>query len=91
MAGISNVSLAPEIAAMADEHYGRALAAMKEVLDSPAEAIADTTLMAAISLGLFEVLTPATLMPCMKPALRFTHIHIYSLSLLRTQLVVAPG
>jgi len=57
MAGISNVSHTPQLASKAKEQYCNALAAMKKDLDDPALALADTTFLAAILLGLFEVTT----------------------------------
>ena len=55
MAGISNVSHAPHVASKSKEQYCEALAAMKEALNDPVQAIADTTFMAGILLGVFEV------------------------------------
>ena len=55
MAGISNKFHAPHIASKSKEQYGRALAATKQALSDPIKSVADTTLMAVIVLGLFEV------------------------------------
>jgi hypothetical protein len=55
MAGISNVFHAPHVASKSKEQYCEALAAMKQALNDPVQAIADTTFMAVILLGLFEV------------------------------------
>ena len=55
MAGISNVSYAPHIAAISRKRYQGALAAMKQALSDPVEAVADTTFMTVIVLGLYEV------------------------------------
>lgn len=55
MAGLSNVFYAPEISAKSRELYGQAIAATTEALIDPTSAVADTTLMAVILLGLFEV------------------------------------
>jgi hypothetical protein len=65
MAGISNVSHAPHVASKSKEQYCKALAAMKQVSNDPVQAIADTTLMAVILLGLFEV-HPNRLDPILK-------------------------
>jgi hypothetical protein len=56
MAGISNVYYAPHVLSKSREHYGRALAALNHALKSPVEAVADTTLMAVILLGMFETI-----------------------------------
>lgn len=55
MAGISNISDAPEVASKSKRQYGRALAALNQALNDPTQALADTTLMAVILLGLYEV------------------------------------
>jgi hypothetical protein len=55
MAGISNVSHAPYVASKSKERYCEAVAAMKQALNDPVQAIADMTFMAVILLGLFEV------------------------------------
>jgi hypothetical protein len=55
MAGISNISYAPSIAAKSRDQYSRALAATKQLLNDPVRATADETLMAVILLDLFEV------------------------------------
>ncbi|KAF2095066.1 hypothetical protein NA57DRAFT_44915 [Rhizodiscina lignyota] len=57
MAGISNTFYAPEVASRSKEKYGQALAATKQALCDPAEAVADTTLITVILLGLFEFIT----------------------------------
>ena len=57
MAGISNISHTPQLASKAKEQYCNALIAMKKDLDDPNLALADTTFLAAILLGLFEVTT----------------------------------
>ena len=56
LAGLSNVFHAPDIASKAKAQYCEVLAGMKQTLNDPVQAIADTTLMAVILLGLFEVL-----------------------------------
>ncbi|KXH47969.1 hypothetical protein CNYM01_02557 [Colletotrichum nymphaeae SA-01] len=53
MAAISNISNAPEIVLRAKERYGQALKATNVALYDPAQATADTTLMAILLLGLF--------------------------------------
>ena len=55
MAGMSNVFHAPHIASKSKEQYCEASAAMKQALNDPVQAIADTTFMAVILLVLFEV------------------------------------
>jgi hypothetical protein len=55
MSAISNTRYAPDIAARARENYGRVLAATTRALSSPVGAVADTTLMAVLLLGLYEV------------------------------------
>src|SRR5262249_43323873 len=55
MAGISNVFHAPPVSSKTKKQYCQALAAMKQALDDPVQAIADTTFMAIILLGVFEV------------------------------------
>lgn len=55
MAGISNVFHAPHVASKSKEQYCDALTAMKQALNDPVQAIADTTFLAVILLGLFEV------------------------------------
>jgi len=55
MAGLSNVSYAPNIESKSKEQYCKALAAMKQALDNPVQAITDTTFMGVILFGLFEV------------------------------------
>jgi hypothetical protein len=55
-AALSNVYCAPHLASASQERYCNALAAINRALSDPTEAIADTTLMAIILLGLFEVL-----------------------------------
>ena len=55
LAGLSNVSYTPQIACLSKKVCNEAVAATKRALDSPTEAIADTTLMAVILLGLYEV------------------------------------
>jgi hypothetical protein len=57
-AGIFNVFNAPHVASKSKEQYCEALAAMKQILDDPVQAIANTTFMAIILLGVFEVLKP---------------------------------
>ena len=73
MAGISNVFHAPHVASKSKEQYCKALAAMKQALDNPVEAVADTTFMAIILLGLFEVRT----LSVRKLLLRELFPHIY--------------
>lgn len=55
MAAISNVSHAPHVASKSKKQYCKALTAMRQALNEPIQALADTTFMAAILLGLFEV------------------------------------
>lgn len=55
MAGISNVSFAPYVASRAKEQYCKAVTAVNLALSDPVQAVADSTLMAVILLGLFEV------------------------------------
>jgi hypothetical protein len=55
MAGISNIYYAPQVASKSKEQYGRALAATNRALNNSVESVTDTTLMAVILLGLFEV------------------------------------
>lgn len=55
LAGLSNVSHAPQIATQAKQHYCAALTYMKEALNDPVLAAEDTTFQAVILLGLFEV------------------------------------
>lgn len=55
MAAISNVSHAPHVASRSKKQYCKALTAMTQALNEPVQALADTTFMAAILLGLFEV------------------------------------
>ena len=55
MAGMSNVLNVPRLASLSKERYGEALAAMQSALVDPAQATADTTLMAMILLGMLEV------------------------------------
>ena len=59
LAGISNSSYAPELAYRSQEQYVRALKATNKALRDPSESLSDTTLMAVILLGLFEVFTLA--------------------------------
>lgn len=56
MSGISNVFHAPNVASKARKQYCTAMAAMKQSLDDPIQAVADTTFMAVMLFGLFEVL-----------------------------------
>jgi hypothetical protein len=55
MAGMSNIFHAPYIASKSKQQYGEALVAMKQALNNPVQAIADTTFTAVILFGLFEV------------------------------------
>lgn len=57
MSAISNTRFAPDIAACARRNYGRVLAATTMAIASPVGAVADTTLMAVLLLGLYEVPT----------------------------------
>lgn len=57
MAGISNIFYAPDVASKSKEQYGRALAATMQALSHPVEAVADTTFVTVILLGLFEFMT----------------------------------
>ncbi|KPM38717.1 hypothetical protein AK830_g7849 [Neonectria ditissima] len=54
MAGISNVSYAPNVASRSKELYCKAIRVMNQALSDPAQVTADATLMAVILLGLFE-------------------------------------
>jgi hypothetical protein len=58
MAGLSNVSYAPRLESKSKQHYGEVLAAVKQALSDPVQATADTTFMAVLLLGLYEVRTP---------------------------------
>ena len=58
LAGLSNVSSAPYIEAKSKERYCDALNALKQLLNDPAEAVADTTLLAVNLLTLYEVFSP---------------------------------
>jgi hypothetical protein len=55
MAGISNIFHAPHVASKSKVQYCKALVAMKQALNDPVQAVADTTFMAIILFGLFEV------------------------------------
>ena len=55
MAGIANVFHTPKVASKSKQRYCEALAALRLAIDDPVQAIADTTLLAVILLGLFEV------------------------------------
>ncbi|CEL04083.1 hypothetical protein ASPCAL05215 [Aspergillus calidoustus] len=55
LAGLSNTLYAPHLAALAQDRYGKALAGLDGALQDPCIATRDTTLMAVILLGLFEV------------------------------------
>jgi hypothetical protein len=55
MAGLSNISYAPNIASKSKEQYCQALIATKQALRDPIESVTDTTLITVILLGLFEV------------------------------------
>jgi hypothetical protein len=55
LAGLSNTLYAPHLAARAQDRYGKALAGLDGALQDPCIATRDTTLMAVILLGLFEV------------------------------------
>ncbi|KAL3458260.1 Alpha/Beta hydrolase protein [Aspergillus heterothallicus] len=57
MAGLSNTSYAPHLSVQAQDRYGKALAALDGALQDPCAATRDTTLMAVILLGLFEVVS----------------------------------
>ncbi|KAH7007070.1 hypothetical protein EDB80DRAFT_718179 [Ilyonectria destructans] len=61
MAGISNVSYAPNVASRAKEQYCKAVTAVNLALGDPVQAAADSTLMAVILLGLFETVNFETL------------------------------
>jgi hypothetical protein len=56
MAGIANVYHTPSVASKSKQRYCEALIAMQQALNDPVQAIADTTFLAVILLGLFEVL-----------------------------------
>lgn len=56
MSGMSNVFHAPHVAVQSKKQYCEALAALKVTLNDPVQAIADTTLLAVILFGLYEVL-----------------------------------
>ncbi|KAF2711043.1 hypothetical protein K504DRAFT_404180 [Pleomassaria siparia CBS 279.74] len=60
MAGISNVSYAPAMVSKSAEKYCKALAALKQALSDPGQMMKDTTLMAVILLGMFEMIRFAT-------------------------------
>lgn len=55
MLGISNVFHAPNVASKARRKYCNAMAAMKRSLNDPTKAVADTTFVAVMLFGLFEV------------------------------------
>jgi hypothetical protein len=55
MAGISNVFHAPHVSSKSKEKYREALVAMKKALNDPVQVTADTTFMAVILFGFFEV------------------------------------
>ena len=59
MAGIANVFHTPQVASKSKQRYCEALAALRQALDDPVQAIADTTFLAVILLGLFEVISPS--------------------------------
>jgi hypothetical protein len=56
MAGISNVYYAPHIFSKSRQQYCLALAAVNHALGDPVIAVTDTTFMAVILLGMFEVI-----------------------------------
>ena len=56
MAGLSNAFHAPHVESASREKYRQALIALQQALNDRGQALADTTLMAVILLGLFEVL-----------------------------------
>ena len=62
MAGIANVFHTPQVASKSKQRYCEALAALRQALDDPVQAIADTTFLAVILLGLFEVAQPSCLL-----------------------------
>jgi hypothetical protein len=55
MAGIANVFHTPRVASKSKQRYCDALVAMQQALNDPVQAVADTTFLAVILLGLFEV------------------------------------
>lgn len=55
MVALANVYYAPDIASAAKQRYWKALIATKEALQDPHQSIADSTLMAVLSLGTYEV------------------------------------
>lgn len=55
LAAMSNVFHAPNVASQSKERYSHALVAMNRALSDPVQMVADTTFMAVILLGLFEV------------------------------------
>ncbi|KAK7415770.1 hypothetical protein QQX98_005683 [Neonectria punicea] len=54
MAGISNISYAPNVASRSNELYCKAVVVINQALCDPVQVRADATLMAVILLGLFE-------------------------------------
>jgi hypothetical protein len=58
MAALSNVCHSPRVEDQSKRQYHQALAATNHALSDPVQAVADTTLMAVILLGLFEVCPP---------------------------------
>ncbi|KIW73095.1 hypothetical protein PV04_01239 [Phialophora macrospora] len=70
LAGLSNVSYAPELESKSKEQYCNVLTALKKVLADPARVVENVTLMAVILLILFEVYraTPSSVStPCSLP------------------------
>ncbi|KAL2862427.1 Zn(II)2Cys6 transcription factor [Aspergillus lucknowensis] len=61
MAGLANTSYAPQIASRSRERYCIALSELNDALLDPTAAAADTTLMAVILLGLFEIVSFETI------------------------------
>lgn len=55
MVALANVYYAPDIATAARQRYWKALIATKEALQDPNQSVADSTLMAVLSLGTYEV------------------------------------
>lgn len=54
MAGLANISSAPQLAAISKKRYGQAIQALKQALEDPVESVSDTTVMTVLLFGLFE-------------------------------------
>lgn len=55
MVALANIYYAPEIASISKERYWRALVATQNALEDMDQSVADSTLMAVLSLGMYEV------------------------------------